>query len=142
MSIRLDHPHTRYSGIDAQFWNSSPHSKIWNILASKQGETTALGSLQSLNLERAGITDYQLAKILESNSSLTEVRLRKCFNLTNKSFKMLADSKIGGLIETLHVTHNDEIDETALEYIGRLPNLKVSELNMLAAVHLSMEFLD
>lgn len=55
---------------------------------------------------------------------------------------MLADSKIGGLIETLHVTHNDEIDETALEYIGRLPNLKVSELNMLAAVHLSMEFLD
>ncbi len=126
LSIRLDHPHTRFPGIDRQFWESSPGSTVWNSLASKPGRR-ALGRLRSLNLERAGITDYQLAKVLESNPMLTELRLRKCLTLTNKTFKILAESNVGRHIETLCFTKSDsdDIDGRLLEYIGKLPNLKV-----------------
>lgn len=126
LSIRLDHPHTRFPGIDRQFWESSPGSTVWNNLASKS-EKTALGRLRSLNLERAGITDYQLAKVLESNPMLTEIRLRKCLNLTDKTFKIVAESKIGRRIKTLCFTKSDSdsIDDRILEHIGKLPNLKV-----------------
>lgn len=128
LSIRLDHPHTRYSGIDQHFWETAPGSTVWNGLASKSGEAGgALGRLQSLNLERAGITDYQLAKVLESNPRLTELRLQKCFNLTYKTFKTLSESKIGPQLETLHFTksNNDKIDEPILDCIAKLPKLKV-----------------
>lgn len=127
LSIRLDHPHTRYSGIDPQFWDCSPGSTVWNLLASRPGKASALGRVQSLNLERVGITDYQLAKVLESNPTLIELRLRKCFTLTDKTFKILAESKVGRQLETLHFTKSniDEIDEGILSYIGSLPKLKV-----------------
>ena len=129
LSIRLDHPHTRFPGIDRQFWESSPGSTVWNSLASKPGRR-ALGRLRSLNLERAGITDYQLAKVLESNPMLTELRLRKCLTLTNKTFKILAESNVGQHIETLCFTKSDsdDIDSRLLEYLGKLPNLKVSRV--------------
>ena len=127
LSIRLDHPHTRFPGVDRQFWESSLGSTVWNHLASKPGKST-LGRLRSLNLERAGITDYQLAKVLESNPMLTELRLRKCLTLTNKTFKLLAESRIGRHIETLCFTKSDSdgIDGRMLDYIGKLPKLKVS----------------
>lgn len=126
LSIRLDHPHTRFPGVDRQFWESSPGSTVWNKLASKPGKS-ALGRLRSLNLERAGITDYQLAKVLESNPMLTELRLRKCLTLTNKTFKILAESRIGRQIETFYFTKSDsdDIDGRMLEYIGKLSSLKV-----------------
>ena len=41
---------------------------VWNNLAFNIGKTF-LDRLRSLNLERAGITDYQLAAVLESNPS-------------------------------------------------------------------------
>lgn len=127
LSIRLDHPHTRFPGVDRQFWESSLGSTVWNHLASKPGKST-LGHLRSLNLERAGITDYQLAKVLESNPMLTELRLRKCLTLTNKTFKLLAESRIGRHIETLCFTKSDSdgIDGRMLDYVGKLPSLKVS----------------
>ena len=127
LSIRLDHPHTRHASVDSQFWEASPGSTVWNMLASRPGKARSLGRLQSLSLERAGITDYQLAKLLKSNPQLTELRLRKCFTLTDKTFKVLAESPVAPHLETLHFTKSDteEIDERILEHIGRLPNLKV-----------------
>ena len=128
LSIRLDHPHTRYSGLDASFWETAPGSTAWNLLASKPEKgKAALGRLQSLSLERAGITDYQLVKILESNPQLTELRLRKCVGLTDKIFKILAEGRVGRGLEVLHFTrcNGEEIDERVLEWIGKIPNLKV-----------------
>ena len=127
LSIRLDHPHTRYSGVDAHYWESSPGSSVWNLLAPKQSKANALGRLQSLSLERAGLTDFQLARLIDSNPSLTELRLRKCFNLTDKTFRNLADSKIGQQLEVLHFTksQSEGIDERILDCIGKLPKLKV-----------------
>ena len=127
LSVRLDHPHTRYSGVDAQFWETSPGSSVWNFLAPKTGKANALGRLQSLSLERAGLTDFQLARILDTNPLLTELRLRKCFNLTEKTFKTLADSKVGQQLETLHFTksQSEGIDDRILDCIGMFPKLKV-----------------
>jgi len=129
LSIRLDHPHTRFSGIDPQFWETSPGSTVWNILASKSGKASALGRLRSLTLERAGITDSQLAKMFESNPMLTELRLRKCYTLTDKAFKIVAESRIAPHLEILHFTktEGEGIDERILEYIGKLPKLKVCD---------------
>ena len=128
LSIRLDHPHTRHPAIKQGFWQEAPGSTIWNHLAPKAGRAPALGRLQSLNLERAGVTDYQLKLLLKSNPQIRELRLRKCFNLTKETFKYLASSKLGGRLEILHFTMVDSshIDDELLEYIGVMPKLKVS----------------
>ena len=130
LSIRLDHPHTRISGLDPQFWATSPGSPVWNHLAPRSRNASALGRLQGLNLERAGITDYQLAIVLERNPLLTELRLFKCLNLTDKTFKILAESKAGQSLELFHFTNScsKEIDERILEHIGNLLRLKVCSL--------------
>lgn len=129
LSIRLDHPHTRHSDVDRHFWDSSPSSTIWNGFCSKLSEMKALGRLQSLNLERAGITDFQLQQILESNPLIKDLRLRKCLVLTRETFEYLARNEIGKRLEILHFTCHgeDAIDDDILDYIGDLIHLKVCE---------------
>ena len=128
LSVRLDHPHTRHPAIKQGFWQESPGSTVWNSLANRAGKNRALGRLQTLNLERAGITDYQLRELLKSNPNLKELRLRKCFNLTKETFKFLANSKAGQNLEVFHFTmvDSERIDERVLEPISRMTKLKVS----------------
>ena len=128
LSIRLDHPHTRHPKVDRAFWDSSPGSTVWNVLCAKHNQTGALGRLRSLNLERAGITDYQLQQILESNPEVTALRLRRCLNITAGFFEYLAQSRVGERLRTLHFTKSksDGIDDRIMEHIGRLLCLKVS----------------
>lgn len=118
LSVRLDHPHTRYPGITRKFCESSPLLTVWSNLGSKLGNAT-LGRLRSLNLERAGIMDYQLAKVLESNPMQTELRLRKRLSLTDITLKILAENNVGQHVETLFFTmsDSDESDDRILEYI-------------------------
>lgn len=132
LSIRLDHPHTRHINVDRHFWDSSPSSTVWNGFCSELSETKALGRLQSLNLERAGITDFQLQSILESNAMIKDLRLRKCLILTKETFEYLARSDIGKRLEILHFTCHgeDAIDDEILDSIGELPHLKVCEPNL------------
>lgn len=130
LSIRLDHPHTRHSDVDRSFWKSSPGSTIWNSLFRdsdlKSPRTYPLGRLESLSLERAGITDYQLQQTLVNNPRITELRLQKCLTLTREIFEYLANSHFGGTMKVLHFTQNDrtEIDDRVLVHIGRLSELK------------------
>ncbi|KAF6230211.1 hypothetical protein HO133_004550 [Letharia lupina] len=126
LSIRLDHYHTRFPGIERQFWESSPRSTVWNNLASTP-EKTALGCLRSLYLERAGITDYQLATALKSNPMLTELRFRKCLTLTDRTFKFFAESNVGRHIETLCLikSYRDELNDGLFEHTAKLTNLEV-----------------
>lgn len=130
LSIRLDHPHTKMQDMGRSFWETSPGSTVWNGLFAKAGAAPVLGRLQSLNLERAGITDYQLLQILESNPAIAELRLSKCLNITKETFEYLARSHVGKRLETLHFTHNAtrNIDDRILEHIGELKSLQVSRL--------------
>lgn len=59
----------------------------------------------------AKITDYQSAKVLKGNPKLIELRQRECFDLVNKTFKILAVSKVRRQLETLHLARSDKIDE-------------------------------
>ncbi len=134
LSIRLDHPHTRYGGLQPSFWDEAEGSTVWNLLAGgkgKGGEEEALGRLRVLELERAGVTDYQFGKILEGNKGLKEVRLRKCLGLTDKAFKILAESAVGRGLETFHFTKSAaaRIDERVLAWIGKMKSLKVRVVN-------------
>lgn len=80
LSIRFEHPRTVQ--VNRVFWKGSPGSVVWNSLASKKGGQRALGRLETLILEGAGITDYQLREILKSNPRINVLVLRKCSNLT------------------------------------------------------------
>ena len=139
LSIRLDHPHTRFSGLDRSFWKTAPASTVWNALSrprniSKKSLGTGkrqkgLARLQSLTLERAGITDYQIQCILEDNPNISELRLQKCMGLTEDFFEFLIQSEAGHGMQIFHFTHNasEWLGEAVLKYIGQLPNLKVSQ---------------
>lgn len=136
LSIRLDHPHTRFLGIGPSFWKSAPASTVWNALSTPrqknlpiQQAQTGLGRLRSLVLERAGITDYQIQCILEDNPSITELRLQKCMGLTEDFFKHLVQSNVGLGLRIFHFTHNESewLDNRVLKYVEQLPNLHVSQ---------------
>lgn len=127
LSIRLDHTHIRHPQLDRNSWDSSTGSTVWNFLCAKHNQKDALGRLRSLTLERAGITDYQLQQILESNPDILILRLQRCLNITEELFEYLAHSRVGGRIRTLHFTKskNKNINDDVLKYIAKLPSLKV-----------------
>ena len=127
LSIRLDHPSTRRADLDPSFWCYSPGSTIWNTFYSRHNTPKVFGRLRSLNLERAGITDYQLLQILESNPKITELTLRKCLTLTDELFRGLSRSKIGKQLKVLHFTQteNARIDGRILKYISGMLSLEV-----------------
>ena len=130
LSIRLDHPYTRHPRLDRTFWDSSPGSTVWNSLCTKHNEYGALGRLQSLSLARAGITDYQMQQLLESNPQIRTLCLQKCLNLTKEFFEDLTRSRVGRRLKKLHFTDNKShgINDGILEHVGMLPCVKVSKI--------------
>lgn len=128
LSLRFDHPYTRHRDLDKSFWDTSPGSTVWNNLAALRGKGTSFGRLESLNLERSGITDYQLQQILQNNPRLTELRLQKCLSVTEETFEYLGGSDVGERLEVLHVTKTDSkgIDERVLKHIAKFRKLKAS----------------
>lgn len=129
LSVRLDHSHVRHPKLDRNFWDSSPGSTVWNLLCEKHNQIRALGRLRSLNLERAGITDYQLRQVLESNPDIMTLRLQKCTNITEEFFEYLAQSHVGGRLRRLHFTKskNASINDDILKHIAKLPSLQVCD---------------
>ncbi|MCJ1288382.1 hypothetical protein MMC26_007737 [Xylographa opegraphella] len=43
LSIRLDHPHTRYADVDRSFWKDAPGSTVWNTLYARRTEPKVFG---------------------------------------------------------------------------------------------------
>ncbi|KAI9893591.1 MAG: hypothetical protein M1814_006387 [Vezdaea aestivalis] len=144
LSIRLDHPHVRHPRVPKSFWDLSPPSTVWNLLSSGGGILSpswsgkarrcsgqALGRLEAITLERAGITDFQLLRLLERNPGIKEIRLQKCLTLTAGFFEGLAELDLSRRIEVLAFTKNDsaDIDDRILEHIGELTSLKALSLH-------------
>ena len=136
LAIRLDHPHTSHRSISRKFWHQSPGSTMWNHLYGSRGGASPArpalgGKLQRLTLERAGVTDYQLRRILEENPQLTELRLRKCRTLTCEFFDWLAHSETAKRLEVLHFEQSweESIDGEVLESIGEMPCLRELSLS-------------
>lgn len=158
LTLRMDHPHTRVKNMPGLFWYTSPGSTVWNKFyaapshfypltppASPQSSRCAspeprmlkavFGQLETLQMERAGITDYQLQRIVSENPNLKEIRLRKCFTLTDEFFRTLAMSDICSpakvtqkkCLKLLHfeMSSNPLVDSRVLQYITLMSGLKV-----------------
>lgn len=145
LSLRFDHPYVRHPNLERRYWDSAPTGTVWNLLSSSSSSTTTtttggeeesgskprrslLGRLESLTLQRSGITDYQLERLVQQNPHLVELRLQKCLSLTQDFFEYLATrSPIADRLAILHVTHNRsrDIDERILPHIAKLTGLKV-----------------
>ncbi|KAI4148496.1 MAG: hypothetical protein LQ340_005065 [Diploschistes diacapsis] len=110
LSIRLDHPTSRF----------------WNHLYAKTRGMPVFGRLTSISLERAGITDYQLLRLLEANPDITEIRLRKCLTLSDEFFRGLSQGKLGKQVRILHFTQceSPRIDGRILKYIEAMTSLE------------------
>ncbi len=126
LSLRFDHPFVRHPTVKKDYWSTASTGSVWDLLSADIDGHPVLGRLEALNLERAGITDYQLMQIIERNPRLTELRLQKCTSLTGEFFTYLARSPIAKTLKTLHFTRNDteDVDDTVLDHIKHLTALR------------------
>lgn len=157
LTLRMDHPHTRVKNMPGLFWYTSPGSTVWNKFYAAPSHFYPLtppasprssrcsspepkmvkpvfGQLETLHLERAGITDFQLQQIINENPNLKEIRLRKCFNLTDEFFRNLANSDLCSPVKVtekrgLKVLHfemssNPLVDSRVLQYVSSMSGLK------------------
>ena len=130
LSVRMDHPHTRHADVPLSFWKSAEPSAAWNRLYANPGNgpLVPLGRLQILTLERAGITSYQLRRVLECNPRVTELRLRKCLALDDEFWAWLAASRFATQLKVFHFTHNTgrDMDNRVLDHLDAFSALEVS----------------
>lgn len=140
LSLRLDHPFTRHRDLSKIYWDSAPPSTVWNSLVGLRGKGACFDRLESLNLERAGVTDYQLQRLLERSPRLRELRLQKCTNLTEETFEYLANSDFAKTLEILHFTNTDSeaIDERVLKHLVNMTKLKASQRTRLIHPNLAL----
>ncbi|KAI9825413.1 MAG: hypothetical protein M1832_001143 [Thelocarpon impressellum] len=132
LSLRFDHPHTRHSRISRSYWDEAPAGTVWNLLAESPKGRDMFGRLESISLQRAGITDYQLKQIIRRNPRVTELRLQKCLVLTHGFFDWLANrSPIADTLRVLHFTKSGsaEVDARIYAHIPKLTALESLSLH-------------
>lgn len=80
LALRFEHTHVRDHMLPREFWRKpAPGSTAWNsLIGIGTNEKCGLKGLESLTLERAGITPWQLQKLVRRNRNLRELRLKTC----------------------------------------------------------------
>lgn len=80
LALCFEHTHVRDHMLPRSFWRKpAPGSTAWNSLIGIGGDgKTGLKGLETLTLERAGITPWQLRKLVKRNRNLRELKLRTC----------------------------------------------------------------
>jgi len=146
LTIRLDHPHIRHYDLPKTYWETCFPGKLWNSLSSalapshssSRGSGAATkrkpmgGVLQSVHLERCGITDYQLECLLADHPQIHTIHLKKCLVLTVDLFEALTRSAfLPSTLKALAFTDSgsESIDERIYPYISELKALKVLDLH-------------
>lgn len=157
LALRFEHPHIRDSMLSRNYWlHPPPGSTAWNALVGvgEMGKDIGLSGLETLVLERAGITPWQLRMLVQRNPKLRELRLRTCAAVQPEFVNWLggievdsddeprkeSDPAPGASLETLWMENCDgissevdlgnsedghEIRDAALEWIRNLKGLKV-----------------
>lgn len=123
LALRMDHPFLRHRDIDKSYWNQAEGSTVWNELEG------VWDRLEYLTLERAGITEWQLAQIMRTNPHLKGLRLKKCYGLGLGFWRDLVRSPGKDSLQRLEFTWttNEEIDQRIIPYITQLKNLQVRQ---------------
>ncbi|OJJ47931.1 hypothetical protein ASPZODRAFT_63287 [Penicilliopsis zonata CBS 506.65] len=80
LALRFEHPHVRDGSMRPRAWlQPAPSSTCWNALIGiGPYKQIGLTGLQTLILERAGITPWQLMVLVRNNPNLTTLKLRTC----------------------------------------------------------------
>ncbi|OKL59453.1 hypothetical protein UA08_05119 [Talaromyces atroroseus] len=81
LGLRFEHPYIRDISLSQKYWNlPAPGSPVWNDLIGigplQRGQR--ITNLESLVLERAGITPWQLCMLVKRNKRLSVLKLRTC----------------------------------------------------------------
>ncbi|GES58671.1 F-box domain protein [Aspergillus terreus] len=152
LALRFEHPHIRNGNMRPSTWlHPAPSSPAWNLLLGI-GREPHLGvfGLETLVLERAGITPWQLTMLVRRNPRLRVLKLRTCLGAQPEFLDWLGgvertsekegDAPVPGeRLETLWLEHchrllskpvgefellPDEACDAGLEWVRGLKNLK------------------
>lgn len=80
LALRFEHPHIRDGPMRPTAWYyPAPGSTAWNLLAGiGNPKDIGITGLETLILERSGITPWQLAMLVAKNPRLRVLKLRTC----------------------------------------------------------------
>ncbi|PKY04775.1 hypothetical protein P168DRAFT_251605 [Aspergillus campestris IBT 28561] len=80
LALRFEHPHIRDGYMRPSSWlHPAPASTVWNLLIGiGQYQGMGMSGLESLVMERAGITPWQLMMLVRNNPRLTVLKMRTC----------------------------------------------------------------
>lgn len=151
LALRFEHPFVKDTSLHYKYWTAPAQgSTAWNSLIGigpvKRGLNIV--NLESLILERAGITPWQLRMLVKRNPRLKVLKLRTCAAVQPEFVNWLGgisdpdgeDKKIpGAALTVLWVENCDDIHttksinsvgekdiDTGLEWIRNLKSLEVS----------------
>lgn len=128
LALCFDHPYARDSCIPSFFFDRpGPASTIWNALGGvgpASAKALAMRGLESLRLERTGVTEWQLRKFVEVNPRLRELKLRKCAGVDYEFVRWLGGSESGRRLEVLWIEDCEDIWALRQEHLGWVEGLK------------------
>ncbi|KAL4915761.1 hypothetical protein BDW62DRAFT_120009 [Aspergillus aurantiobrunneus] len=80
LALRFEHQHIRDGAMRPSTWlHPAPGNQAWNsLIGIGRFKGTGLCNLETLILERAGITPWQLMMLVKKNPKLTTLKLRTC----------------------------------------------------------------
>ncbi|KAL9107649.1 MAG: hypothetical protein Q9227_007456 [Pyrenula ochraceoflavens] len=142
LSIHCDNAHARHASVPRALVEgpASPHAG-WNALAGigrDAASSRVMGKLESLRLERVGITSFQLKGLVERNPGLKELCLRKVSGVDEEFVEWLGGEWAGRKkLKVLEVEECDELrieEEKDAEWVKGLEGLEVLSFHRCANV--------
>ncbi|KEF57699.1 uncharacterized protein A1O9_05617 [Exophiala aquamarina CBS 119918] len=97
LHLNFSHPYIHDTCLPAHYWTSPVFLKgspVWNSLAGLgdlHAATLKLGTLETLTLERAGITSVQLRKWIAQNPRLKQITLRNVLGVDHDFVEWLGE---------------------------------------------------
>lgn len=155
LALRFEHPFVKDTSLHYKYWTvPAQGSTAWNSLIGigpiKRGLNIV--NLESLILERAGITPWQLRMLVKRNKGLRVLKLRTCAAVQPEFVNWLGgisdpdgeDNEVpGGSLTVLWVENCDDIRttksisstmnqgvDTGLEWIRNLKSLEVCQIRI------------
>lgn len=116
LALRFEHSHVRDHMLSRDFWRKpNPGSTAWNSLIGIGGkEKCGLRGLESLILERAGITPWQLRQLVKRNRNLRELKLKNCSGVQPEFLHWLGAvgkrSKLSNYGENIYVENGSMLE--------------------------------
>lgn len=143
LALRFEHPHIRDGFTKPAMWfRPAPGSTAWNALIGIGPQYKPRGKiagLESLTMERAGITPWQLSMLVRNNPNLKTLKLRTCSGAQpefldwlggidegsdseNESMRDDSEHAPGAHLEVLWLENCQQIMHRTVEKFDKLPD--------------------